>query len=81
MNYSIDISFEQNEGFTAFLKQRIRDYNNSHSSYHRKIRKEGAVRPINIMVYGEDKQWVGGIAVEVYWDWVVWDWDGACFKK
>ncbi|MCI0184637.1 GNAT family N-acetyltransferase [Sulfoacidibacillus ferrooxidans] len=70
MNYSIDVSLEQNEEFSAFLKHKIREYNNEHSIHHREIRKEGSIQPINIIVLDNDKQWIGGISAEVYWHWV-----------
>ncbi|GIP33407.1 N-acetyltransferase [Paenibacillus sp. J2TS4] len=70
MNYSIDVSLEHNNEFASFLKQMIRDYNDKHSPHHSKIRKEDSVHPINIIVSGDDEQWVGGISAEVYWDWV-----------
>lgn len=70
MNYSIDVSLAQNEEFSVFLKQRIRDFNNEKSSHHREKRKEGAVQPINIIVVDDDKKWIGGISAEVYWNWL-----------
>jgi GNAT superfamily N-acetyltransferase len=70
MNYSIDVSLAQNEEFSVFLKQKIRDFNNDKSIHHREVRKEGAVQPINIVVFDNDQKWVGGISAEVYWDWL-----------
>ncbi|MGZ9586174.1 GNAT family N-acetyltransferase [Paenibacillus marinisediminis] len=70
MNYSFDVSLEQNEAFSVFLKQKIREFNNEKSIYHREARKEGAVQPINIIVLDKDKTWIGGISAEVYWNWL-----------
>lgn len=70
MNYSINVSLEENMEFSAFLKQQIREYNNKKSIHHSLKRRDGAVQPINIIVLDSDRQWIGGISAEVYWDWV-----------
>ena len=70
MNYSINVFLEQNIEFSTFLRQQIREYNNKHSIHHREKRKDGSVQPINIIVLDSEKQWVGGISAEVYWNWV-----------
>lgn len=70
MNYSINVSLAQNEEFSVFLKQKIRDFNNEKSIHHREARMEGAVQPINIVVFDNDQKWAGGISAEVYWDWL-----------
>ncbi|QQE81499.1 GNAT family N-acetyltransferase [Alicyclobacillus sp. SO9] len=69
-NYSIDVSLEQREEFSAFLKQKIREYNNDHSIHHREARREGSVQPITIIVSDDDNRWIGGISAEVYWNWL-----------
>jgi len=70
MDYSIEVSLEQNEEFSAFLKQKIRDFNNEKSIHHREVRREGAIQPITIVVFDNDRKWIGGISAEVYWDWL-----------
>ncbi|MBO9130223.1 GNAT family N-acetyltransferase [Bacillus sp. 165] len=70
MDYNIEVLLGNHEEFSTYLKTKIKEFNNKHSFHHKEIRKEGAVRPINIIVSDDTKQWIGGISAEVYWDWV-----------
>lgn len=70
MNYTIDTVLESNEDFSSFLKMKIREFNNKHSIHHKKSRQQGAIQPIHLIVTDDDGKWIGGIAAEVYWNWV-----------
>lgn len=70
MKYTIDVSLENHDAFSTFLTARIKAFNNEHSIYHKEARKKGSVQPINIIVSDDEKQWVGGITAEVYWNWL-----------
>ncbi|MCD8510014.1 MAG: GNAT family N-acetyltransferase [Bacillus sp. (in: Bacteria)] len=48
----------------------MKEFNNKHSHFHKEVRKNGAVQPIQIFVTDTNKQWTGGISAQVYWDWV-----------
>lgn len=70
MKYTIDTVLESNEDFSAFLKMKIREFNNEHSIHHKNSRQQGAIQSIHLIVGDDDGNWIGGIAAEVYWDWV-----------
>ncbi|WP_088068082.1 GNAT family N-acetyltransferase [Gottfriedia luciferensis] len=70
MNYNIEVSLEDNNEFAIFIKNKIKEFNNKHSLHHNEARKIGAVHPINIMVSDHNKNWIGGLTAEVYWDWI-----------
>lgn len=40
MDYSIEVLFDNNEEFSSFLKNMIREFNNEHSVYHKEARKK-----------------------------------------
>ncbi|MFJ7406179.1 MULTISPECIES: GNAT family N-acetyltransferase [unclassified Lysinibacillus] len=69
MNYNVEVLLENHESFVTFLNTSLREFNNDHSAYHKEIRKEGAVQPLNVIV-SNDGQWIGGLTAEVYWDWL-----------
>lgn len=70
MEYQVEVVREQHEDFTNFLSEKIRAYNNEHSSYHRESRQKGAVRPLQLIVTDQQQQWIGGLTAEIYWGWV-----------
>ncbi|MCL1699410.1 GNAT family N-acetyltransferase [Lysinibacillus sp. Bpr_S20] len=70
MDYQVEILAENHDDFTTFLNAKIREYNDEHSSYHKKSREKGSVRPLNLIVSDHQQQWIGGITAEVYWGWV-----------
>ncbi|WP_066166515.1 GNAT family N-acetyltransferase [Metasolibacillus fluoroglycofenilyticus] len=70
MNYHIAISLKKNEKFSTFLQEKIREFNNQHSVHHKAIRKKEAIQPLNIIVSDDDKNWIGGLNAEVYWNWL-----------
>lgn len=70
MSYSIETMLEHNEEFSTFLHGKIREFNNESSLYHKESRKKGAVQPINIIVSDNNKNWIGGLNADVYWDWM-----------
>lgn len=70
MSYNIETLLEHNEEFSTFLHGKIREFNNENSLYHKESRKKGAVQPINIIVSDNNKNWIGGLNANVYWDWM-----------
>lgn len=70
MKFKIEILLDNNDEFATFLNTKIKEFNNENSKFHREVRKKGAVQPINIIVLDENKQWIGGIHAEVYWNWL-----------
>ncbi|WP_144513887.1 GNAT family N-acetyltransferase [Bacillus sp. FJAT-22090] len=70
MTYHIEILLDNNNEFFTFLNTKIKEFNNQYSVHHRNARKKDSVQPINIIVSDNDKNWVGGITAEVYWEWV-----------
>jgi len=70
MSYQIELSYKKNDKFSDFLKNKIVDFNNTHSKHHAESRKEGSVQPIIMMVSDDRHHWIGGITAEVYWNWV-----------
>ncbi|MFF2752924.1 GNAT family N-acetyltransferase [Psychrobacillus sp. NPDC058041] len=70
MDYTIEICLEENDGFSSFLNQKIKEYNNEQSFHHNEVRKKGQVQHINIVVKNDNDQWIGGITAEVYWNWL-----------
>ncbi|RCW75011.1 GNAT family N-acetyltransferase [Saliterribacillus persicus] len=70
MNYKIDICLENDEKFSNFLHQKIREFNNKNSIHHKKAREKEAVQPINIIVSDNNKNWIGGLNADVYWNWL-----------
>lgn len=70
MNYKIEISLDNNEKFSAFLHENIREFNNEHSIHHKEARKKEAGQPINIIVSDDKENWIGGLNADVYWNWL-----------
>ncbi|MDL4839474.1 GNAT family N-acetyltransferase [Aquibacillus rhizosphaerae] len=70
MNYNIEILLEANENFSTFLHKKMKEFNNMYSIYHKEAREKEAVKPINIIVSDHNKNWIGGINADVYWDWM-----------
>ncbi|MBB4826283.1 GNAT superfamily N-acetyltransferase [Sporosarcina luteola] len=70
MNFQIETILKQDEAFAAFLHTKIRGYNNERSEHHAKAREEGSVLPIFLIATDENQEWIGGIAAEVYWNWL-----------
>lgn len=59
----------EDAAFTAFLRTRIRAFNDAHSTHHRAARQAGAVRPLHVMLQDEQGAFIGGLAGTTYWDW------------
>lgn len=53
MNNNVEVLLENHEAFVTFLNTKLREFNDEHSSYHKEIRKKGAVQPLNIIVSNE----------------------------
>ncbi|MED3575773.1 GNAT family N-acetyltransferase [Cytobacillus praedii] len=70
MNYKIEISLDNNEKFSTFLHENIRQFNNERSIHHKEARKKEAVQPINIIVSDDKENWIGGLNADVYWNWL-----------
>lgn len=70
MEYQIKVSLEKDKDFASFLQRKIREFNDEHSLYHREVRKEGAVQPINLIVSDDAGNLIGGLHAEVYWGWM-----------
>jgi GNAT superfamily N-acetyltransferase len=70
MDHQIKTSFEPHSEFATYLHEQIREFNNQHSLPHKLIRAEGAVKQMQVMVVGDNGQWLGGITAELYWNWV-----------
>lgn len=70
MKYSIDVSLESNERFSAFLNTKIKEFNYEHSIHHRNARRKESIQPINIIVNDDKGRWIGGITAETYWHWL-----------
>jgi GNAT superfamily N-acetyltransferase len=61
---------QKNPEFESFLHEKIMQFNNRHSRYHRDSRAPGAIRPLNIIVAGPDGCPAGGLSASTYWDWL-----------
>lgn len=70
MDYNIKIVLEKSDEFSDFLHNKIREFNNEHSIHHKQARIKEAVKPINIIVTDENKNWIGGLNADVYWGWI-----------
>ncbi|HWI47903.1 MAG TPA: GNAT family N-acetyltransferase [Rummeliibacillus sp.] len=70
MKYNIEVLLKNENEFSSFLENMIREFNNKHSIHHKQVRNKGSVQPINIIVSDDRKEWGGGIDADVYWDWV-----------
>ncbi|MGN7403718.1 GNAT family N-acetyltransferase [Cytobacillus praedii] len=70
MNYKIEISLDNNQKFSTFLHENIRQFNNERSIHHKEARKKEAVQPINIIVSDDKENWIGGLNADVYWNWL-----------
>ncbi|GER91349.1 N-acetyltransferase [Dictyobacter vulcani] len=70
MDYKVTVTLEPQEGFTDFLHEQIREYNNQSSPLHKAAREKGAVKQINAIVINADEHWIGGITAELYWNWL-----------
>ncbi|MBM7663224.1 GNAT superfamily N-acetyltransferase [Bacillus mesophilus] len=70
MDVKIEVLLEEDEKFSSYLHEKIKEYNNEHSIHHKEVRKKEAVQPINIIVSDLDGVCIGGLHADVYWDWV-----------
>lgn len=53
----------------AYIRQRIKEFNDDVSAYHRSARPTGK-QPLAIFMYDEGGQLVGGLVASIYWGWL-----------
>ncbi len=70
MVYQIETRFEKDSQFVSYLQEQLKEFNNQHSPAHKQIRAEGAVKPVQLIVIGEDSEWQGGITGSLFWNWL-----------
>lgn len=71
MNHlSFTVIESPNAEITEFLAQQIREFNNSVSDYHRRVRADGAQQPLHIIVRGDGSEIVAGLTASTYWNWL-----------
>ncbi len=70
MDYKLEVLLEQDNKFSLFMTNQIKEFNNDRSFHHKESRKKGYVVPINLIVSDENDHWIGGITAELYWNWV-----------
>lgn len=70
MDYKVTVTLEEQEGFTDFLHQQIKEFNNQRSPHHKAAREKGAVKHISAMVINAEEHWIGGLTAELYWNWL-----------
>ena len=64
------ISEIRDESLESFLSDRIKEYNNLRSQYHREIRKPGSIQPFYASYRGPDCELEAGLSAESYWGWM-----------
>lgn len=64
------ISEKEELEFGKFLHSRIREYNNTHSSHHREVRKPGSIMPLNLILKDGEGNFIGGLSANTYWEWL-----------
>ena len=52
-----------------FIHRQIKDFNTQSSPHHRHIRGVGA-RPLNVLLYDQANQLMGGLIASTYWGWL-----------
>ena len=67
--HNIVIDNAPDEADRTFLVERIREFNDRISPYHRAAREEG-VRPLAFFARDEEGQIVAGLTAELYWGWM-----------
>ena len=65
-----NISEKEEKAFEAFLHNKIKDYNNDYSPYHREARKPGALTPLHIILKDGSGNVIGGLSASTYWGWL-----------
>jgi GNAT superfamily N-acetyltransferase len=58
------------ERAASFILENLKEFNDSHSTYHHLARQPGASQPIAIMLTDDAGQWHGGICGHVHWGWL-----------
>ena len=61
---------KEEKEFEKFLHNKIKDYNNNNSLYHRKSRKPGSFTPLNIILKDNSGKFIGGLSASTYWEWL-----------
>ncbi len=64
------ISEREEKAFEEFLHDKIIEFNNHTSPFHREARKPGSFTPLNIILEDESGNYIGGLAASTYWDWL-----------
>jgi GNAT superfamily N-acetyltransferase len=64
------ISEKEESEFEEFLHNKIKDYNNEHSPYHREARKPGSATPLHIILKDDSGVFIGGLSGSTYWGWL-----------
>ncbi len=67
--YTIKVSNDANPEIGQWLQQRIREFNNHHSSHHLHVRTHGA-EPLHVAVHDDDGELMGGLTGSTYWQWL-----------
>lgn len=66
----LKISHASDPELKHFLQQKIREFNNRVSPFHLEVRKEGAIKPVNLTFKDKQKNVIAGINAEMYWGWL-----------
>jgi GNAT superfamily N-acetyltransferase len=66
----ITLSETADRAFEAFLHDRIKQFNNEASPFHRRARKLGEINPLNIILEDQYGTTIGGLAATTYWGWL-----------
>lgn len=64
------VSEKEEQEFSDFLRNRIRDFNNLQSPFHKEARKPGAILPLFLILKDKDGSMVGGLSASTYWNWM-----------
>lgn len=64
------VSEKEEQEFSEFLRNRIREFNNLQSPFHKEARKPGAILPLFLILKDKDGGMVGGLSASTYWNWM-----------
>ena len=68
-NVDVEITDTPDAADRTFLEERIREFNDRTSPYHRAARESG-LQPLGIFVRDEVGQIVAGLSADLYWGWM-----------
>lgn len=61
----VNITYERDDDFRELLKEKIKEYNNSISFYHKISRSEDYVKYVNLEIKGDN--FIAGLSARIYW--------------